>query len=409
MDTEQLRRYARLIAVTGGGIMPGQSVVLRAGLDQPEFVLMLAEECYRAGAAEVEVEWEYQPLAKLDNRWQSVDTLGTVKPWQEQKLRCRADSLPVMLYLESADPDGLAGIDQQKRAEAMRRRYAVTKPISDAMENRYQWCIAAVPGAGWARKVFPGLPDGEAVERLWEAILSCSRALDGDPAENWAQHNAFLTDRCRRLNSMGLVKLEYRSANGTDLTVGLIPEARFLGGAETNPVNGAVYNPNIPSEEVYITPRAGEAEGIVYATRPLAYRGQLIEDFWIRFEGGRAVDCGAGRNEEALRALIAMDEGSCMLGECALVPYESPIRNSGIMFYNTLFDENAACHLALGRGYTSNIENYGSYTLDELRAMGVNDSMVHEDFMIGSADLAVTGITASGERIPVFTGGGWAF
>ena len=409
MDTEQLRRYARLIAVTGGGIMPGQSVVLRAGLDQPEFVLMLAEECYRAGAAEVEVEWEYQPLAKLDNRWQSVDTLGTVKPWQEQKLRCRADSLPVMLYLESADPDGLAGIDQQKRAEAMRRRYAVTKPISDAMENRYQWCIAAVPGAGWARKVFPGLPDGEAVERLWEAILSCSRALDGVPAENWAQHNAFLTDRCRRLNSMGLVKLEYRSANGTDLTVGLIPEARFLGGAETNPVNGAVYNPNIPSEEVYITPRAGEAEGIVYATRPLAYRGQLIEDFWIRFEGGRAVDCGAGRNEEALRALIAMDEGSCMLGECALVPYESPIRNSGIMFYNTLFDENAACHLALGRGYTSNIENYGSYTLDELRAMGVNDSMVHEDFMIGSADLAVTGIRATGERVPIFTDGGWAF
>ena len=409
MDTEQLRRYARLIAVTGGGIMPGQSVVLRAGLDQPEFVLMLAEECYRAGAAEVEVEWEYQPLAKLDNRWQSVDTLGTVKPWQEQKLRCRADSLPVMLYLESADPDGLAGIDQQKRAEAMRRRYAVTKPISDAMENRYQWCIAAVPGAGWARKVFPGLPDGEAVERLWEAILSCSRALDGDPAENWAQHNAFLTDRCRRLNSMGLVKLEYRSANGTDLTVGLIPEARFLGGAETNPVNGAVYNPNIPSEEVYITPRAGEAEGIVYATRPLAYRGQLIEDFWIRFEGGRAVDCGAGRNEEALRALIAMDEGSCMLGECALVPYESPIRNSGIMFYNTLFDENAACHLALGRGYTSTIENYGRYTLDELRAMGVNDSMVHEDFMIGSADLAVTGIRATGERVPIFTDGGWAF
>ena len=409
MNTEQLRRYARLIAVTGGGIMPGQSVVLRAGLDQPEFVLMLAEECYRAGAAEVEVEWEYQPLAKLDNRWQSVDTLGTVKPWQEQKLRCRADSLPVMLYLESADPDGLAGIDQQKRAEAMRRRYAVTKPISDQMENRYQWCIAAVPGAGWARKVFPGLPDGEAVERLWEAILSCSRALDGDPAENWAQHNAFLTDRCRRLNSMGLVKLEYRSANGTDFTVGLIPEARFLGGAETNPVNGAVYNPNIPSEEVYITPRAGEAEGIVYATRPLAYRGQLIEDFWIRFEGGRAVDCGAGRNEEALRALIAMDEGSCMLGECALVPYESPIRNSGIMFYNTLFDENAACHLALGRGYTSNIENYGSYTLDELRAMGVNASMVHEDFMIGSADLAVTGIRATGERVPIFTDGGWAF
>ena len=409
MKSELLRQYAKLIAVTGGGIVPGQSVVLRAGLDQPEFVLMLAEECYAAGAGEVEVEWEYQSMERLKNESESVETLGTVKLWQEQKLRYRADTLPVMLYLESANPDGLAGIDQLKRAEAQRRRYAVTKPISDEMENRYQWCIAAVPGVEWARKVFPGLGDAEAVEKLWEAILSCSRALEGDPAENWRRHNAFLQDRCAKLNAMGLVSLEYRASNGTELTVGLIPEAMFLGGSETNPVNNAVYNPNIPSEEVYITPRAGEVEGIVYATRPLAYRGQLIDGFWLRFEHGRVVDCGAGRNEEALRALLDMDEGSRMLGECALVPYDSPIRNSGVMFYNTLFDENAACHLALGRGYTSNIRNYGSYSLDELRAMGVNDSMVHEDFMIGCADLSVTGITAGGERIAIFADGGWAF
>lgn len=409
MDTEHLRRYARLIAVTGGGIVPGQSVVLRAGLDQPEFVLMVAEECYRAGASEVEVEWEYQPLVKLDNEYQSVEKLGAVKPWQEQKLRYRAETLPVMLYLLSEDPDGLAGIDQAKRAEAMRARYAVTKPISDAMENRYQWCIAAVPGVEWARKVFPGVSDAEAVEKLWDAILTCSRAKDGDPAENWKGHNAFLRSRCEALNAMGLVRLEYRSANGTDLSVGLIPEAMFLGGADLNPVNGVYYNANIPSEEAFITPRAGDAQGIVYATRPLAYRGVLIEDFWLRFEHGRAVDCGAGKNEDALRSLIAMDSGSDMLGECALVPYDSPIRNSGIMFYNTLFDENAACHLALGRGYSSNIRSYERYTLDELRAMGVNDSMVHEDFMIGSADLAVTGIMASGERIEIFKDGGWAF
>ena len=409
MDTELLRRYARLVAVTGGGILPGQSVVLTAGLDQPEFALMTAEECYRAGAAEVEIEWQYQPMEKLKLMAESVDILGTVKPWQEARLRERAGSLPVRIYLESDDPDGLAGTDPAKRAAAQRRRWAVTKPISDAMENRYQWCIAAVPGLRWARKVFPGLADAEAEEKLWRAILSCSRALEGDPAENWRAHNEFLKSRCDRLNAMGLVSLEYRASNGTELTVGLIPEALFLGGAETNPVNGAVYNPNIPSEEVYITPRAGQAEGVVYATRPLAYRGELIEDFWISFAGGRAVDCGARVNEAALRSLIAMDEGSCMLGECALVPYSSPIRESGVMFYNTLFDENAACHLALGRGYSSNIRNYGSYSLDELRAMGVNDSMVHEDFMIGSADLDVTGVTASGHRIPIFTGGGWAF
>ena len=408
MDTQLLRRYARLIAVTGGGLRPGQDVVIRAGLDQPDFTLMLAEECYAAGAARVEVEWEHPPLQKLDYEYLGAEALGEVRAWQLAKLRYRADTLPVMLYLESADPDALAGIDQLKRAEAMRLRWAVTKPISDEMENRYQWCIAAVPGEAWARKVFPELAPADAVERLWEAILRCSRAFEGDPAENWARHNAFLARRCARLNALGLVRLEYRSANGTELSVGLIPEALFLGGAETNPVNGAAYNPNIPSEEVYVTPRAGEAEGIVYATRPLSSRGVLIEDFWIRFENGRAVDCGARRNEEALRALIAMDEGSAMLGECALVPYMSPIRESGLMFFNTLFDENAACHLALGRGYTSNIRDYGKYTLEELRALGVNDSMVHEDFMIGSADLAVTGITASGERIPIFTGGGWA-
>ncbi len=408
MDTQLLRRYARLIAVTGGGLRPGQDVVIRAGLDQPDFTLMLAEECYAAGAARVEVEWEHPPLQKLDYEYLGAEALGEVRAWQLAKLRYRADTLPVMLYLESADPDALAGIDQLKRAEAMRLRWAVTKPISDEMENRYQWCIAAVPGEAWARKVFPGLAPADAVERLWEAILRCSRAYEGDPAENWARHNAFLAERCAKLNALGLVRLEYRSANGTALSVGLIPEALFLGGAETNPVNGAAYNPNIPSEEVYVTPRAGEAEGIVYATRPLSSRGVLIEDFWIRFENGRAVDCGARKNEEALRALIAMDEGSAMLGECALVPYMSPIRESGLMFFNTLFDENAACHLALGRGYTSNIRDYGKYTLEELRALGVNDSMVHEDFMIGSADLAVTGVTASGERIPIFTGGGWA-
>ena len=408
MDTQLLRRYARLIAVTGGGLRPGQDVVIRAGLDQPDFTLMLAEECYAAGAARVEVEWEHPPLQKLDYEYLGAEALGEVRAWQLAKLRYRADTLPVMLYLESADPDALAGIDQLKRAEAMRLRWAVTKPISDEMENRYQWCIAAVPGEAWARKVFPGLAPADAVERLWEAILRCSRAYEGDPAENWARHNAFLAERCTKLNALGLVRLEYGSANGTALSVGLIPEALFLGGAETNPVNGAAYNPNIPSEEVYVTPRAGEAEGIVYATRPLSSRGVLIEDFWIRFENGRAVDCGARKNEEALRALIAMDEGSAMLGECALVPHMSPIRESGLMFFNTLFDENAACHLALGRGYTSNIRDYGKYTLEELRALGVNDSMVHEDFMIGSADLSVTGITASGERIPIFTGGGWA-
>ena len=404
-----LRNYARLIVRTGANVQKGQSVLVYAGLDQPEFVEMVADEAYKAGAAEVEVVWQHQPLTKLNVRHKSVKRLGEVKDWEIAKQRWQADTLPARIHIISDDPDGLAGMNQAKYAKGMQARYAVLKPFIDARENREQWCIAAVPGAKWAKKVFPSLPKGRAVEALWEAILSCSRALEGDPIQNWVEHDAYLASRCEHLNSLGLVALEYRSANGTDLRVGLIPQAQFIGDGERRRINGVLTNPNIPSEEVFITPNAGEAEGIVYATRPLSFQGVLIEDFSVRFENGRAVEVHAGKNEDALRQLISMDEGSCMLGECALVPYDSPIRNSGIMFYNTLFDENAACHLALGRGYSSNIRDYDKYSLEELRALGVNDSMVHEDFMIGSEDLSVTGVTASGERVEIFRNGGWAF
>ena len=409
MKKTVLKQYARLIARTGANVQKGQSVIIVAGLDQPEFIEMLAAECYRAGASEVEVEWRHQPLTRLAVRYKSAKKLGEVKAWEEAKQQWQANDLPARIVILSEDPDGLAGINQAKYAKGMQARYLKLKPYIDARENREQWCIAAVPGAKWAKKVFPELPKGRAIERLWEAILSCSRALDGDPVENWRAHNLELKARAEKLNAMGLTALEYSSANGTDLRVGLIPEALFLGGAETCPVNGVDYDPNIPSEELFITPRAGQADGIVYATRPLAFQGVLIEDFWLRFENGRVVELHAEKNEDALRTLVNMDEGSAMLGECALVPYGSPINQSGILFYNTLFDENAACHLALGRGYSSNIRNYEKYSLDELHTMGVNESMVHEDFMIGSSDLNVTGITASGERIPIFRGGGWAF
>ena len=404
-----LRNYARLIVRTGANVQKGQSVMVYAGLDQPEFVEMVADEAYKAGAAEVEVVWQHQPLTKLNVRHKSVKRLGEVKDWEIAKQRWQADTLPARIHIISDDPDGLAGMNQAKYAKGMQARYAVLKPFIDARENREQWCIAAVPGVRWAKKVFPSLPKGRAVEALWEAILSCSRALEGDPIQNWVEHDAYLASRCEHLNSLGLVALEYRSANGTDFRVGLIPEAQFIGGGERIRINGVLTNPNIPSEEVFITPKAGEAEGIVYSTRPLSFQGVLIEDFSVRFENGRAVEVHAGKNEDALRQLISMDDGSCMLGECALVPYDSPIRNSGIMFYNTLFDENAACHLALGRGYSSNIRDYDKYSLEELRALGVNDSMVHEDFMIGSEDLSVTGVTASGERVEIFRNGGWAF
>ncbi len=402
-----LRQYARLIAETGAGIKKGDSVVVRAELDQPEFVLMLVDECYKAGAIKVEVEWGYRPLSKIHVRHRSVKTLSTVEKWEFEKLRHRADKLPAMIYLLSEDPDGLKGMNQEKNAKGEQARYKVIKPIRDEMENKYKWCIAAVPGKKWAKKMFPELTVTRAVEKLWEAILYTSRA-DTEPTEAWKRHNADLAAKCEYLNSKNIRTLVYKSSNGTNLKVGLIPEAEFLGGGEYT-LGGEFFNPNIPTEEVFITPKRGEAEGIVYSTKPLSYKGELIENFSVRFENGKAVEVKAEKNEELLKKLVLMDEGAAYLGECALVPYDSPIRNSGLIFYNTLFDENAACHLAFGMGFANCIKDYGSYTLDECRKLGVNDSMVHEDFMIGSEDLDITGICENGDEVQIFKNGNWAF
>ena len=408
MNSEILRNYARLIARVGVNIQPGQDVIISAELDCPDFVEMLTEECYLCGAAQVRVEWSHRSLQLLHVKYQSDERLGGMTDWEKQKLQHRADTLPAMIYLESADPDGLDGMDQEKWGRAMQARWKIIKPIRDLMENRYQWCIAAVPGKAWAAKMFPELPPDEAVEKLWQAILTTSRA-DGDAVAAWREHNADLKRRCDYLNSLGLRRLHYRSSNGTALSVGLIPQAMFLAGAEKALGSGVTFNPNIPSEEVFTSPMKGDAEGIVYSTRPLSYRGVLIEDFRIRFENGRAVEVHAEKNEDALKTLISMDEGAAMLGECALVPYDSPIRRSGLMFFNTLFDENAACHLAFGDGFCNTIRDYDRLSLEECRAMGVNTSMLHEDFMIGAEDTDIDGETADGRLVPIFRNGNWAF
>lgn len=408
MDTEKLESYAELIVKVGANVQEGQDVIISAELDQPEFVEMLVEQCYLAGAAEVRVEWTHQPLKLKHVKYQTVERLGEITDWEKEKLLHRAKTLPAMIYIESADPSGLDELDQEKWGRSVQLRWPVIKPIRDSMENRYQWVIAAVPGKAWARKVFPELNETEAVERLWQAILYTSRA-DGDGIEAWREHNADLKRRCAYLNSLSLRRLHYKSSNGTDLTVGLIPQAQFLAGAEDTLGTSVTFNPNIPSEEVFTSPMKGQAEGIVYSTRPLSYRGTMIENFSIRFENGVVAGVKAEKGEEALKTLVNMDEGSKMLGECALVPYDSPIRNSGIMFYNTLFDENAACHLALGDGFTSCIKDFESYTLEQCRDMGINSSMIHEDFMIGSEDLDIVGETESGDRIQIFKNGNWAF
>ncbi len=407
MKKTVLREYARLIVRSGVNVQKGQEVQIYAELDQPEFVQMVVEEAYKAKAREVVVNWSYQPLQKIHTRYQSVRVLGEVKDWQIARQQHYCDVLPARIHLISEDPDGMKGVNMEKLSKARQMSFPILKPYRDQRENREQWCIAAVPGVAWAKKVFPGLSRGQAVEKLWEAILQTARVTE-DPLKAWELHNAELKARCDYLNGLGIASLHYTADNGTDLTVGMIGQAQFCGGGE-NSLQGIFFNPNIPTEECFITPMRGKAEGIVYATKPLSYQGQLIEDFSIRFAEGKAVEVHAKKGEELLKTMISMDEGAAYLGECALVPQNSPIAQSGLLFYNTLFDENAACHLALGMGFADTIRDFQNRTLEECRALGVNDSMIHEDFMIGCDSMHIDAITADGRVIPIFDAGNWAF
>jgi aminopeptidase len=298
-------------------------------------------------------------------------------------------------------------MNMKKVAQARQKTYPILKGYIDRREGKQQWTIAAVPGKAWAKKIYPGERTSVAVEKLWQAILSTSR-VDEDPMAAWEKHNANLKARCKYLNDLQIESLHYTAANGTDLTVGMIPEGIFNGGADTSR-QGITFNPNMPSEECFTSPMKGKAEGIVYSSMPLSYQGQLIDKFSIRFENGKAVEAKAEVGEELLNTMLSMDEGAGYLGECALVPQKSPICESGILFYNTLFDENAACHLAVGRGFTDCIRDHHNKTLQECQELGINDSMIHVDFMIGCDTMNIDATCADGRTVRIFENGNWAF
>ena len=408
MKKTQLKKYATLIAKVGLNVKKDQTVFIAAGLDQPEFVTMVVEECYKAGASEVFVEWSHQPVEKLSAQYRTLESLSSLTPWAKAKWQFKAENYSCRLFIESEDPDGMNGVDQEKMSAARRAIFPQVKPFRLAMENRHQWCIAAVPGKAWAKKVFPNLTEKRAVEAMWNAILSASRADGKNPIKAWKEHNADIQNRCDYLNGLGLKYLEYKSANGTDLKVELNENGVFAGGREKT-LKGRLFNPNIPTEEVFTSPKAGAAEGIVYSTKPLSYMGELIENFSLRFENGRVVEAKAEKGEELLKKMVSMDEGAGMLGECALIPYNSPISLSGILYYNTLFDENASCHLALGHGFNECLKGYEKLSDEECKKRGINDSMIHVDFMMGAKDTSVVGVSKTGERIQIFKDGTWAF
>ena len=408
MRKAQLQRYAKLLAKTGLNVKKGQTVFIAAALDQPEFVTMVVEECYKAGASEVYVEWSHQPVEKLSSNYRTLDSLSKMKPWVKSKWEFKAENYSCRLWIESEDPDGMSGVDQEKMSKARQAMYPQVKPFRQAMENRHQWCIAAVPGKAWAKKVFPHLSESKAVEEMWKVILHTSRADGKNPIKEWKEHNADLDARCAYLNGLDLKYLEYKSANGTDFKVELNGDGVFAGGKEKT-LQGRIFNPNIPTEEVFTSPKAGAAEGIVYSTKPLSYMGELIENFSLRFENGKVVEAKAEKGEALLNHMVSMDDGAGKLGEVALIPYDSPICQSGVLFYNTLFDENASCHLALGHGFNECLKGFEKYTDEECKARGINDSMIHVDFMIGSKDMSIVGVTKKGNRVQIFKDGNWAF
>ena len=405
MKKSTIKKYARLIVRVGANVQKGQSVVISCAVEQADFCALVVDECYRAGAKYVTVNWSSDKVTRLHYRNESIRTLSTVLKWQEEKIKWMSEELPCRIHIVSEDPDGLKGINPAKMQKVSVNTYKVTKKYSDAMESRHQWTIAAVPGEAWAKKVFPGLRKSQAIEKLWQAILESVYVTDdNDPIEVWEKVNADFEERCEKLNEDRFEYLHYTSSNGTDFKCWLMPESKWCGGGETD-LNGHFFNPNMPTIEVFTTPKKGKAEGKVVSTKPLSYRGQLIENFSITFKDGKAVSCEAEKGKEALEKIISADEGSCMIGELALVPQDSPISNQNILYYETLFDENASCHIALGRGYRECVEGYADMTPEQLSDLGVNNSMVHVDFMVGSPDMSIVGHTFDGKDIQIFKDG----
>ena len=403
-----MKKYAELIAKVGANIKKGQPVRLVISADQYEFATLLVKECYKAGASKVLIDWTYQQIDKLNYRYRTLKSLSAVPAWQEEKLKSMVEEVPCCIYIESEDPDGLKGVNQEKMQKSAMARYKITKPYTDALENKYQWTIAAVPSYEWAKKVFPGETKCKAYEKLWEAILKTVYVTKyNDPVKEWERHNEELKKHCDYLNSMKFDYLQYKSSNGTDFKASLIPEGHWCGGGEYT-LGGNYFNPNLPTEEVFISPKKGFAEGTLVATKPLSYQGQLIEDFSITFKDGCAVEWQAKKGKELLDKMLSMDEGARYLGELALIAYDSPISNMNILFYNTLFDENASCHVALGRGFCDTIDDFQNKSLEECRELGINDSMIHVDFMVGIPDMCITGFK-DGKAYKIFENGNWAF
>jgi len=408
----QINELAKLAIYSGVNVQKGQPLQITASVEAFELVRACVKYAYEKGASNVMVEYVDDVNDRLNYEFRTVESLSTIPDWNIEKIKYNISNDYCRLFIAGEDPDKLDGIDVNKVQAARIARMKAMKPYQYySMNNIGQWSIIAYPEVHWAKKVFPNAKnDDEALELLWDAILYTSRVEDNKTLDNWVKHNEEIKKHSKILNEYNFKSLHFTNSLGTDLTLGLIKDHIWEGGCdESHGKYKCGFNPNIPTEEVFTMPDRYHIDGKVYTTKPLSYNGFLIPDFNLTFKDGIVVDYDASKNKEVLKGLLETDEGSKSLGEVALISYDSPINKLNYLFYDTLFDENASCHLALGACYPTNIKNGSELSREELYELGGNDSMNHVDFMFGSKDMEVTGLTYDGQTIQIFKDGNFIF
>lgn len=400
--------YAKVLIQKGLNLQQDQILVVNAPVDANYFVEMVTREAYAAGAAQVVVNWRSDEITRLRYEHESLDKFETMPDWSRDFSLHYYRQGAAFLSLISANPYLMQGIDTAKIfAWQKARNKALKEYVDGMMASKTTWLVAAVPSITWGKLLFPDQMNSTAYNLLWQQILAASRCTGADPLADWDAHLANLKTRREWLTKHHFTSLHYTNSLGTDLTVGL-PKTHIWQGGMEETASHILFNANIPTEEVYSAPQADRVDGIVYNTRPLVYNGNIIDGFHLVFKDGKVVEAKAETGNDVLQKLITIDDGACRLGEVALIPYESPISLSGTLFYETLFDENASCHLALGAAYPTCLAGGGDLSRDEATAAGINDSMIHVDFMVGSKDLHIVGTQADGTQVPVFIDGNWA-
>lgn len=407
IDKQMLEKYANLVVKKGVNVQKGQPVFITVPVEGADFARLLVEEAYEAGANNVYVHWVDDALTLLKYTYADDEVLQHFPEWEVAKREEFAEAGGAFISVYASNPDLLQSIDPSRVAmETKASGAALTKFRSYLMNDEVPWTVVSIPTVDWAMKIFPDETADGAMKKLWDEIVKTVRVDCEDPLAAWDEHNDTLKSMRERLNEKQYKMLRF-IAPGTDLEIGL-PAGHIWHGGAAETAKGVIFNPNMPTEEVFCAPHKYKVSGTVASTKPLHYGGNVIDNFTLTFEEGAVVDFSAEQGEEVLAHLLKTDDGAKRLGEVALVPNESPISQSGIVFYNTLFDENASCHVALGKAYPTNVEGGAEMNEEQLDENGINDSMVHVDFMIGSSEMDIVGVLADGTEEFIFEKGTWA-